>query len=72
MALLNHLRQAVAAIQIGDVDEAIHKLEMAISRTDGCANKGAPDGNGKGRDWITNCGSQGALYNLLMAALALL
>lgn len=69
VALLNHLRQAVAAIQIGDLDEAIHKLETSISRTDGCPERGSPDGNGPGRDWITDCDAQNQIYPLLVSAL---
>jgi hypothetical protein len=68
-AFLNFLSQALLAIQIGDTEEAIKKLEDAISRTDGCAIHGAPDGNGKGRDWITDCEAQGPAYVQLTAAL---
>jgi hypothetical protein len=34
---------------------------MAISRMDGCA-RAVPDGPGPGRDWVTDCAAQLALY----------
>ena len=68
-AALNWLSQAAAAIEEGDIDEAVHKLEQTIERTDGCALRGAPDGNGPGRDWITDCDVQLELYILLVSAL---
>jgi hypothetical protein len=71
-ALLNFLRQAVAALQADDFVTAIDKLQKAMERTDGCALRGAPDGNGPGRDWITNCTAQVSIYSLLQAALAAL
>lgn len=67
-ALSNFLDQAVAAIQEGDIPEAIDKLEKALTRTDGCILRGSPDGNGKGRDWIIDCSVQLELYDLLNAA----
>jgi hypothetical protein len=39
-----------------------------MERTDGCVLRGEPDGNGPGRDWITNCGDQIVVYLLLMQA----
>ena len=69
IALLNVLIQAVVAIQEGDLAEAIDKLRKAIVRTDGCALRDAPDGNGPGRDWITDCDAQAAAYTLLTDAL---
>jgi hypothetical protein len=71
-ALLNFLGQAVVALQKGKTDNAIHKLEKALERTDGCALRGAPDGNGPGRDWITDCDAQIETYGLLSDALAAL
>ena len=68
-ALQNFLRQAIAALQEGDLARAIDKLEKAIARTDGCALRGAPDGNGGGRDWITECASQADVYTMLNDAL---
>jgi len=71
-ALTNFLAQATVAIQANDLSEAINKLEKAIVRTDGCALRGTPDGNGPGRDWITDCASQQAVYDSLNSALAAL
>jgi len=68
-ALQNYLSQAIVALQAGDVLEAINKLENAIARTDGCELRGAPDGNGPGRDWITDCAAQTVAYNQLNDAL---
>lgn len=68
-ALLNSLTQAATALEAGDIEEAINKLTKAIIRTDGCILRGEPDGNGPGRDWVTNCGAQEELYDLLTAAL---
>lgn len=71
-ALSNFLEQAVVALQDGDTAEAIQKLEKALKRTDGCPLRGSPDGNGQGRDWITDCAAQTDVYNTLSAALAVL
>ena len=60
-AFLNFLSQAVVAIQEGDTADA-------IKRSNGCALRGTADGNGKSRDWITDCASQIAAYGLLHAA----
>lgn len=72
VALLNFLAQALAAIQEGDLLEAIDKLQKALNRTDGCVLRGIPDGNGPGRDWITNCDDQNTVYALLHSALSAL
>ena len=69
-ARIQWLQNAIVALQSGDLAEARDHLEQAISRTDGCALRGAPDGNGSGRDWITTCGAQGQIYQPLVAALA--
>lgn len=71
-ALQRLLSQVIAALQIGDLDEARLKLTQAIERTDGCALRGSPDGNGPGRDWVTDCAAQATLYDDLTAALAAL
>lgn len=68
-AFSNFLRQAIQNLQSGDIADARHKLQETISRTDGCALRGSPDGNGPGRDWITNCTDQAAIYGQLVAAL---
>ena len=69
-ALTQSLRNAVVALEEGDLVEARHYLQQAISRTDGCALRGAPDGNGSGRDWIVTCVAQNQVYPALVAALA--
>ena len=68
-ALTNFLRQASDAIAVGDTAEAIKKLNDALKRTDGCYVNGTPDGNGKGRDWITNCVAQLEAYDSITAAI---
>jgi hypothetical protein len=68
-ALTNFLSQAIQALALGDIAEAIQKLKNAIMRTDGCALRGEPDGNGSGRDWITDCAAQSPTYLALKAAL---
>jgi hypothetical protein len=71
-ALQNYLAQALAALRAGDTDEARSKLMQAAERTDGCVLRGGPDGNGSGRDWVTDCAAQAALYEKLNAALSAL
>ena len=68
-ALLQHLSQVVSALQAGELIDAAHKLELAISRVDGCAARGSADGNGPSRDWVTACGAQIQIYRLLLDAL---
>ena len=62
------MSQAVVAIEGGDPATAISWLERAITRTDGCALRGSPDGNGAGRDWITDCTAQADIYDALTLA----
>lgn len=69
-ALIQFLSNAVTALEAGIVTEAQEKITLAMSRTDGCALRGAPDGNGPGRDWITSCDAQTQIYPLLVDALA--
>ena len=69
-ALTQFLSNAVVALQSGNLTAARHQLAQAISRTDGCAVRGTPDGNGPSRDWITTCGAQDQVYQSLVAALA--
>lgn len=71
-AFLNFLRQATTAIQDGDTAKAIDKLEKCIARTDGCESGGSPDGNGHGRDWVTDCAAQAEILACLRAALTAL
>ena len=67
-ALGNFVEQAIAAIQDGNDDHAIFKIDEALERTDGCVLRGEPDGNGEGRDWITDCNAQQDAYDLLTLA----
>jgi hypothetical protein len=69
-ALMESLSHAVVALQQNKIDDARRELEHAIARTDGCALRGAPDGNGPGRDWITACEAQEPVYASLVAAMA--
>ena len=68
----NLLAQAVKDIQKGKIDNAIAKLNQAIERTDGCPLRDSPDGNGPGRDWITDYDAQHAIYDLLTLAVEVL
>jgi len=68
-ALIQLLGNAVVAMQNGNATGAQQQLQQAISRIDGCALQGAPDGNGPGRDWITTCAAQEQIYPLVLAAL---
>jgi hypothetical protein len=69
-ALIQFLSKAVVALQSGHLTRARRHLQQAISRTDGCALQGAPQGNGPSRDWLTTCAAQEQVYPLLVAALA--
>jgi len=68
-ALIQFLSNAVVALQNDNMIEARQQVQQAISRADGCAVQGAPDGNGRLRDWITSCAAQEQVYPLLAAAL---
>ncbi len=68
-ALTNFLIQATTALQKGDLVKALDKLEKLIERTDGCTLRGTPDGDGPGRDWITDCTAQQDVYQQLNDAL---
>lgn len=71
-ALGNHLTQAIDDLQNGKTDKAINKLNQALMRTDGCALRGSPDGNGPSRDWITSCDDQAVVYQYIQDALSAL
>ena len=73
-ALTNFFAQAIRSIQKGNIADAITKLENALSRTDGCAERGVPDegGNENERDWIVSCGAQATVYSEISSALAAL
>lgn len=68
-ALTTFVGQAIQQIQNDNLEVARARLLMAISRMDGCALRGSPDGPGPGRDWVTDCAAQLALYADLNAAL---
>ena len=44
------------------------KIDKSIERADGCVLRGGPDGNGPGRDWITDCDEQALLFTCLTLA----
>ena len=69
-AIGNFLSQALKDVQKGQKASAIFKINEAIERTNGCqANPGpTPDGNGPGRDWITDCGVQPPILACLRQA----
>ncbi len=67
-ALSRFLLNAAMALQEGDIGSARHHLAQAIARTDGCALRGTPDGNGSGRDWLVTCEAQNQVYSLLLNA----
>ena len=71
-ALQNFLTHALDALHRGDVERARDKLAKSIDRTDGCAVRARPDGDGDHRDWITDCAAQAAVYRLLTTALGAL
>jgi hypothetical protein len=67
-ALTNFILQAIAAIQEGDIERALRRIDHALIRVDGCVLRGEPDGNGPGRDWITDYVDQVAVYTCLILA----
>ena len=71
-ALTNFISQSIAAIQEGDIERALRKIDFALERTDGCVLRVEPDGNGPGRDWITDCGEQVLVYACVILAKAAL
>ncbi|AXT72922.1 PKD domain-containing protein [Vibrio sp. dhg] len=68
-AITNFLTQVTVALNVGDNEEAVSKLQSAISRVDGCSLRGEPDIKGKERDWITDCEAQTEIYDYLTTAL---
>lgn len=70
-AMLNHLHQALAFLNQSSPNndlQALKKVEDTLGRSDGCAERGTPDGNGQGRDWITDCAVQVVVYDCLTQA----
>jgi hypothetical protein len=72
MALVSLLTQAVQGSQAGNTSAAVAKINLAIERTNGCETSGVPDGNGPGRDWITDCAVQASALASLRQALTAL
>ena len=68
-ALVAFLGVATLKIQDGQLGQAEIQLRNSIERTDGCACRGAVDGNGPGRDWITICAEQQPVFDALVEAL---
>ena len=57
--LVNKLEAVASLLVRGDDAAAAEKLQDdVLSKTDGCAGKGRPDGN----DWLKACGAQDLLY----------
>ena len=65
-AIDNKLADAEAALLAGDTAEARAILEQLRRHLDGCETGGAADRN----DWVTDCGDQDALRDLIDAILA--
>ncbi|MDP1561129.1 MAG: PKD domain-containing protein [Pirellulaceae bacterium] len=72
VALGAFLKNATRHLQNGNVSRAIAELNKALERTDGCALRGSPDGNGAGRDWVIDCDAQHDIYDALKLAMDLL
>jgi hypothetical protein len=72
-ALGNFLRLGCESSQLDELEEAQHKLEQALSRTDGCALCGEPDlgggGPGPKKDFVIDCLDQAQIYPLILEAL---
>jgi hypothetical protein len=68
-SLVKTLSTAAQALDHGNDTVARNRLEAALARTDGCVLRGAPDLQGAGRDWVTDCAAQAILYADLIAAL---
>ena len=64
------LGHVIVALQRGDLAVARQQIGLAMSRTDGCALRGLPNGHGPSRDWITTCAAQSEIHPLLFDAVA--
>ena len=63
------LSRIVTNIQAGRTRLAYRFLRFPIIRTDGCVERGEPDGRGRfRRDWVTDCTAQEDLYRALTSA----
>jgi hypothetical protein len=67
--LLQYFSEGIEALQAGSLDEARELITQAIERTDGCVLRGAVDGAGQGRDWVTDCAAQATLFSSLIMTL---
>jgi hypothetical protein len=69
-ALGNFMSQAVKAVQKGHNATAILEPDEAIDRTNGCEVNPGPsvDGNGSGRDGVTDCAVQPTILARLRSA----
>lgn len=68
-AFAGDLSRTLRALRRGHDAWVVRRLRRIINRTDGCALRGSPDGNGRSRDWITDCTAQAELYDLLNEAM---
>ena len=65
----NKINATVDMINDGLFQDALDKLENDIlTKTNGCADTGAPDKN----DWINDCPAQGLVYPIVIDAIALI
>jgi len=75
-ALIQALLKVIKSLDKNDIVTASRKLELAIERTDGCAERGSVDqgtgANAPKKDYITTCAAQSLIYPLLVKALAAL
>jgi ethanolamine utilization protein EutQ (cupin superfamily) len=68
-ALTNKLNAVIDKLERAEYQDALKKLEDDfLKKMDGCASIGKPDKN----DWIVNCGSQAAIYPLILDLIELL
>ena len=68
-ALRSKLNAVLNKMEREQYQEALDKLENDIlTKTNGCAESGAPDGN----DWIIDCDAQSQIYSLVMEAIELM
>ena len=72
VAIRGYLGNALRATQKGDTTTAIDWINRVIERMDGCERTGVADGNGPGRDWITDCAAQASMLVYLRASLSAL
>lgn len=71
-ALCNFIKEALEDIDKCKLEDAIKKLQDAMSKTDGVPLRGAVDGKGRSQDWVTDGAAQTFIYGLLNDAVAAL